>query len=89
MTHEELITEIVQLPLHRRRAVLEAIARSVEAELQSTQNAQAPESAHQPSIDERMSVVNKLYGILKFEGEPPTDEELKDEYANYLLEKYS
>jgi len=31
----------------------------------------------------------RLYGILKFEGEPPTDAEIKDARADYLMEKYS
>jgi hypothetical protein len=43
----------------------------------------------QLSIDERMAVVQRLFGILKRDGEAPTDEELKEEYANYLAEKYS
>ena len=31
----------------------------------------------------------RLRGIVKFNGDPPTDEEVKDAYADYLLEKYS
>ena len=30
----------------------------------------------------------KLYGILESGTPPPTDEELKQEYSNYLMEKY-
>ncbi|MBI4749143.1 MAG: hypothetical protein HY774_11690 [Acidobacteria bacterium] len=30
----------------------------------------------------------KLYGILKSENPLPADEELKEEYSNYLMEKY-
>lgn len=85
MTQEELIKEIHQLPLDKRKVVLRAIERSVQDEQQS---AGKPNQV-QLSVDERLAVVHRLFGILKREGEAPTDEELKQEYANYLAEKYS
>ena len=42
-----------------------------------------------PLPPERLSLSQTLYGILKFDGDPPTDEELKDHYADYVTEKYS
>ncbi|MCU1268292.1 MAG: hypothetical protein JWM21_4610 [Acidobacteria bacterium] len=36
-----------------------------------------------------MRLSQRLYGILKFDGEPPTDDEIKDSRADYLTEKYS
>ena len=130
MTHEELIREIRQLPLAQRKALLEAIVRSVQDEMpewkvseyeagsiqsdadiyenltlreaqqiagmwtrkkekQSQPHAQSTDKEALASIDERLAAVQRLYGVLKRDGEAATDQELKEEYANYLAEKYS
>jgi hypothetical protein len=75
MTQEQLINEIRRLPLERRVELLELISRSVREEMRPR--------------GERESLVERLRGIIKFDGEPPSDEELKDMRADYLLEKYS
>ena len=59
------------------------------------------EQIKQPSSDEttseeftsavaapRATLSQRLYGIAKFDGDPPTDEELRDDYVRYLEEKY-
>ena len=89
MTQEELIKEIHQLPLDKRKALLRAIERSVQDEQQSAEEPRSIDDQDQLSIDERLAVVQRLFGILKRDGKAPTDEELKEEYANYLAEKYS
>jgi hypothetical protein len=89
MTHEELIREIYQLPLDQRKVVLKAIERSVQDEQQAAANPRSIGNPDQLSTEERLAVVQRLFGILKRDGEAPTDEELKEEYANYLAEKYS
>jgi len=89
MTHEELIKKIHQLPLDKRKVVLRAIERSVQDEQQSAEKTRAIDNQDQLSIDERLAVVQRLFGILKRDGEAPTDEQLKEEYADYLAEKYS
>lgn len=41
------------------------------------------------SIEERMAIVESLRGIAAVEGKtPPTDEEVKEDYINYISEKY-
>jgi hypothetical protein len=75
MTHEELTREIMQLPLEQRIELLQAISRSVTEETRTR--------------EQRASAVRRLRGIAKFDGPPPTDEELKDDYAEYLMKKYS
>ena len=77
MTHAELIKEIMQLPLEQRMELLETISRSVREEMQPRPR------------ENSVPLSQRLYGILKFDGDPPTDEELKNHYADYLLEKYS
>lgn len=98
---EEIINEIRQLSSAEKEAVIEAVS-SMREETQgdnSTDQSLLKNKSRRPeekvdnqgqlSIDERMAVVQHLFGILKREGETPTDEELKEEYANYLAEKYS
>ena len=75
MTHEQLIKEIRQLPLEQRMELLEVISRSVREELRPRER--------------RESIVSRLRGIAKPDGPPPSDEEIKEDYARYLTEKYS
>lgn len=75
MTHEELIKEIMQLPLEQRMELLETISRSVREEIQPRER--------------RESIGSRLRGIAKFDGPLPTDEEMKEDYTRYLTEKYS
>ncbi|MBC7908858.1 MAG: hypothetical protein H7Y30_00050 [Pyrinomonadaceae bacterium] len=76
MTHEQLIKEIRQLPLKERIELLEVISLSVREETHPR--------------EQRKSAVSRLRGIAKpDDGPPPTDEEIKEDYARYLMEKYS
>jgi hypothetical protein len=75
MTHEQLIKEIRQLPLEQRMELLEAISRSVREEMRPRET--------------RESIVRRLRGIAKPDGPPPSDEEIKEDYTRYLMEKYS
>lgn len=77
MTVQTPVSEIKQLSFKERLELLEAIARSLQAEL-------VPSSQPEPA-----SSLNRSLGILKPEGPMPTDEELKEDYINYLIEKYS
>ena len=43
----------------------------------------------QNSPEEKLAAFNRLQGMLKTDAPPPTDEELKEDYINYLAEKYS
>ena len=102
MTQEELIQEIKQLPLDRQREVLDVILRelrektpphndrssSVIGRVSKTDNSPS-ETQPDEFRDGDLSISQRLYGILKFEGAPPTDDEVKDMIADYLIEKYS
>lgn len=82
MKQEELIQEICRLPLRQRVEILAAVLESVRNEERSTEAA-----AH--NSQERLAALERLRGLLKFEGGPPTDEEVKDMISDYLVEKYS
>ena len=101
MTHEELIKTIKQLSVEDRITVRDAISESIaeEAEPPNTRASipnqlteltkpDAPSAGHAASEGNGHSLSQKLYGILEFEGGPPTDNEVKDMIADYLLKKY-
>lgn len=75
MTHEQLLEEIRKLPLEQRMELLEAISRSVREEMHIRER--------------RVSAARRLRGVAKPDGPPPSDEEIKEDYTRYLIEKYS
>ena len=103
MTQEELIKQIKQLPPEDKRALLDVILKIVRDETQPSiprkpvveqlRGIAKPEfgtrDEYRDSQEERLSLSQRLYGILKFEGDPPNDEEVKDLIADYLIRKYS
>lgn len=103
MTQEELIKEIKQLPLERQREILDAISRNVRETtgpseepttiLDRLQGLTRPDVAEQGQAlqaveNGRGTISQRLYGILQFDGGPPTDEEGKNMIADYLVKKY-
>ena len=90
MTREELIEEIRQLPPSERIALVEELKRGLNESGHPPSTADGPNSkASAASLEDRMSVVDRLYGILKTDGSPPTDEEINDQITDYLIKKYS
>ncbi len=82
----ELIEQIIHLPIVERIEIIERVSRSVREDLQENGNTQ---NEKELSIEERMAIVESLSGIAAVEGKmPPTDEQVKEDYANYLSEKY-
>jgi hypothetical protein len=75
MTYQKLLTEIGQLPLDERLALLEALTHSLRTELRP-----APRGG---------ASADQVRGLLKPAGPLPTDDELKDDYIRYLIEKYT
>ncbi|MDT4898329.1 MAG: hypothetical protein QOH25_3406 [Acidobacteriota bacterium] len=94
MTQQQFIEEIKRLSIKERIALIEAISRSLREDLVTTGDGatfgeETQEGSVQSEIERRLSAVHRLRGIIKFDGDPPSDEELKDDYTNYLIEKYS
>jgi hypothetical protein len=95
MTQQQFIEEIKRLSVTDRIALLEAITRSLREDLETSGGDLAsldegnPEASVQSETERRIAAVHRLRGIIKFDGDPPSDEELKDHYTNYLIEKYS
>lgn len=72
MMLDDLVLEIRQLPLTTRLALVELIAESVRQELATVEPAT-------PQL---------MMGMLRSEGELPTDQDLKQAYIDYLDDKY-
>lgn len=82
----ELIEQIIHLPIAERVEIIERVSRSVREDLQVDGKKQ---SEKELSIKERIEAVNRLRGIAAVEGKtPPTDEQVKEDYRNYISEKY-
>jgi hypothetical protein len=95
MMQQRFIEEIKQLSVQERIALIEEISRSLREDLEaSIENVQTsagenPEANVQSDRELKMAAVRRLRGVLKTSGDAPSDEELKDDYTNYLVEKYS
>ncbi len=82
MTQQQLIQEFKTYPKAVKSVVIREMLQVFEKDLEEIEQDEL-------SIDERLAIVNKLSGIASVEGKiPPTDEELREDYTNYLLEKY-
>ena len=77
MILQEMLAEIPRLTPYERLLLLEAVSRSLREELTPGQ------------IAAREATVERLFGALRPEGQPPTDEDLRKGYTDYLSKKYS
>jgi hypothetical protein len=95
MTQRRFIEEIKQLSVAERIALIEEISRGLREDLEaSVVNEQIFGGNHsaanvQSDSELKMAAVRRLKGVLKASGDAPSDEELKDDYTGYLIEKYS
>jgi hypothetical protein len=72
LSYTDLLAEIKLLPTDEKFLLLEAITKFLREE----------------TTAKNTDWVKRLHGIAKPEGRMPTDEELKEDYINYLEEKY-
>jgi hypothetical protein len=94
MTQQQFIEEIKQLSVAERIALIEEISRSLREDIEKTNGGATAASetivpAVQSERERKIAAIRQLRGILKTEGQPPSDEEWKEDYVNYLTEKYS
>lgn len=103
MTPAQLIKEIRQLSSEDKKVLLDEVFQIVREETEPAAPRKSvgdrlhgigkPEfgtrDEAQNSQRERMTLSQRLYGVLKFDGAPPNDEEVKDMIADYLIRKYS
>ena len=85
MTQQQLVQEFKTYPKTQKSVIIRQLLRIFEEDLEETELRNNGEL----SIEERKAIVESLYGIAAVEGKtPPTDEDIKEDYANYLSEKY-
>lgn len=76
MSPQELLTTIRALPLAEQCELLAALAQGIKQRAESEmRRVPVPSGA--------------LRGLAKTDAAPPTDAEIKEDYATYLAEKYS
>jgi hypothetical protein len=76
MGYLEIAAEVKQLPVDERLLLLEELTRSLRLELV------------RPGTQLHRGASSLWRGMLKPDGPPPLDQEIKDSYAEYLIEKY-
>lgn len=83
MTTQQIVQEFKSYPKAKKSVVIRQLLQIFEQDLvESNQQDEL-------SVEERMAIVESLSGIAAVEGKtPPTDEEIKESYTNYLAEKY-
>ncbi len=83
MTQQQIVQEFKSYPKAQKSVVIRQLLQIFEEELDETAK------SDELSIEERMAIVESLSGIAAVEGKtPPNDEQVKEDYTNYLLEKY-
>jgi hypothetical protein len=98
MTYEEIKAEVEQWPVAERLRLVEEISHSVRETLKPDTTDGANKAWREEFEAERArllkdippeSSVHRLLGILRTSEHAPTDEEIREDYTNYLIRKYS
>ena len=77
----EIIEKIIHLPIAERIEIIEKISRSVREDLRE-------KTDEKSSLEKRKAAVKRLRGVARMENPPMTKEEVREDYYNYLTEKY-
>lgn len=82
MNQQQIIKEILSFPIVVQKEIVEEVQKNIRRKVGSEDNKEL-------SVEEKLKIVESLSGIAKVEGKSaPTDEEIKEDYAGYLAEKY-
>ncbi len=86
MTQQQIVQEFKTYPKAKKSLVIRQLLRIFEKDLEENP---ATAGIDDSPIEERKRAVDRLRGIATVAGKtPPTDEEVKQNYANRLAEKY-
>lgn len=84
MTQQQFVQEFKTYPKAQKSVVIRQLLRIFEDDLEKDL-----QNGSELSIEERKAIVDGLRGIAAVEGKtPPTAEEIREDYTNYLMEKY-
>lgn len=76
MTYNAIVSEIARMPLNEQLMLLETITRLARAKAVST------------AKPRKIYPIKLTRGMLKPNGAIPTDQDLKEDYVDYLIKKY-
>ena len=84
MTQQQIVQEFKTYPKAQKSVIIRQLLRIFEDDLEENTH-----NGSELSIEERKAIVDSLRGIAAVEGKtPPTDKEIREDYTNYLAEKY-
>lgn len=89
MTFQEMVAEIRQLTIQERLSLIEALTRSVQAELDVDTPAMPTLEPLRGVLNPEGSSLVRVRGMAKPDGPTPTDQEIRDMRDQYLIEKYT
>ena len=87
MTYQEIVKQARQLPLNERWLGVNELLHSLQGEAAAEQGLEFAEAQRQRLAS--IPPASAMLGILKSDRPIPTDEEIKEDYINYLTRKYS
>ena len=87
MTYREIVAQAKELPLDEQWLVVKELLDALKMETLAA-NGRVSAEARQRRLA-ALPPASVLLGIIKPEGHIPTDEEIKEDYVNYLIRKYS
>lgn len=83
--HTEIVNQINQLPPAERVEIIEEVSRALRREMDKMNGTTLSAQDKQ----RRREAVDRLRGIASVPGKrPPSDDEVKEMYTDYLIEKY-
>jgi len=81
MTNQQVLEQIIQLPIEERIEIIEKVSRSVRVDLSKMESGET-------RILERSAAINRLRGIAKTDNPPMTREEERKIIEDNLMAKY-
>lgn len=82
MINQQVLEQIIHLPIAERIEIIEKVSRSVREDLGKANNIE-------PKFAERSASINRLRGIAKTDNPPMTREDERKIIEDALMEKYS
>jgi hypothetical protein len=84
MTQQQFVQEFKSYPKAQKSIVISQLLRILADDLEETPS----QDGNEFSVEERKAAYLRLRGALKMENPPMTKEEVREDYYNYLAEKY-
>ncbi len=83
--HTEIVNQINQLPPEERVEIIEEVSRGLKRDMHKDARLTLTDAEKQS----RREAFERLRGIASVPGKrPPNDEEVKESYIDYIMEKY-